>query len=92
MGVDRGEVGALDVDRVEQQFAGLVAVGDLDAVHLEQLAHKLGFAGPDELFAAVRSGTPPQHDGHWARSTLQVCLALLQSSREQRDVELDAAR
>ncbi len=42
----------------------------------------------DELYAAVRSGAAPLHDGPWARATLEVCLALLQSAREQRDVEL----
>jgi phthalate 4,5-cis-dihydrodiol dehydrogenase len=40
----------------------------------------------DELFAALRHGTPPLHDGAWARATLEVCLALLRSAREQRDV------
>jgi phthalate 4,5-cis-dihydrodiol dehydrogenase len=42
----------------------------------------------DELQAAVVRGEPPLHDGTWARSTLEVCLALLQSAREERDVEL----
>lgn len=42
----------------------------------------------DELFDAVTRGVHPLHDGAWARATLQVCLALLASGREQRDVEL----
>jgi phthalate 4,5-cis-dihydrodiol dehydrogenase len=42
----------------------------------------------DELFGALRYGAPPLHDGAWARATLEVCLALLRSAREQRDVEL----
>ncbi len=41
----------------------------------------------DEL-AAIGLGRPPLHDGHWARSTLEICLAMLQSARERRDVEL----
>ena len=40
----------------------------------------------DELFEALRHGKPPLHDGAWARSTLEVCLALLRSAQEQRDV------
>ncbi len=40
----------------------------------------------DELVQAVRGGVPPLHDGAWARGTLAVCLALLQSAREGRDV------
>jgi phthalate 4,5-cis-dihydrodiol dehydrogenase len=42
----------------------------------------------DELFAALRHGTRPLHDGPWGQATLEVCLALLRSAREQRDVEL----
>lgn len=43
----------------------------------------------DELHAALLSGQRPIHNGEWARSTLEVCLALLQSAREQRDVSLE---
>jgi len=46
----------------------------------------------DELHAAVVNGAPPLHDGRWARATLEVCLALLQSAHEQRDVELSMPR
>lgn len=42
----------------------------------------------DELVAAIGLGRPPLHDGHWARATLEICLAMLQSARERRDVEL----
>lgn len=42
----------------------------------------------DELWAAVVDGTETLHDGAWARSTLEVCIAILKSAREGRDVEL----
>jgi len=42
----------------------------------------------DEFYAAVVDGKPPLHDGAWARATLEVCLAMLQSAREGRDVPL----
>jgi phthalate 4,5-cis-dihydrodiol dehydrogenase len=42
----------------------------------------------DELHAAVIDGKPPLHNGAWARATLEVCLAILQSAREKRDVAL----
>jgi phthalate 4,5-cis-dihydrodiol dehydrogenase len=42
----------------------------------------------DELYAAVIHGTPPLHDGAWAMATLEVCRAILQSSREGRDLTL----
>lgn len=42
----------------------------------------------DELHAAVVHGAQPLHDGTWARATLEVCLALLQSAHEGRDIVL----
>jgi phthalate 4,5-cis-dihydrodiol dehydrogenase len=42
----------------------------------------------DELYDAVVSGIAPHHDGHWAMATLEVCLAMLQSSREGREIGL----
>ena len=42
----------------------------------------------DELYGAVVTGTPPLHDGAWAMATMEVCLAMLRSSQEGRDVAL----
>ena len=42
----------------------------------------------DELYAAVMEGRPPLHDGAWALATLEVCLAMLQSAQEDREVLL----
>ena len=42
----------------------------------------------DELYAAVLDGKPPLHDGAWAMATLEVCLAMLQSAREGREIAL----
>jgi phthalate 4,5-cis-dihydrodiol dehydrogenase len=42
----------------------------------------------DELVRAVVDDIPPVHDGSWARATLEACLAVLTSAREQRDVAL----
>jgi phthalate 4,5-cis-dihydrodiol dehydrogenase len=42
----------------------------------------------DELYAAIVDGKQPLHDGRWAMATLEVCLAILQSAREGRDVLL----
>lgn len=43
-----------------------------------------------ELHAAIVHGVDPLHDGAWARSTLEVCLALLESARAGCDVRLPA--
>jgi phthalate 4,5-cis-dihydrodiol dehydrogenase len=37
----------------------------------------------DEFYDAVVRGIPPLHDGEWSRATLEVCLAILDSSRNQ---------
>jgi phthalate 4,5-cis-dihydrodiol dehydrogenase len=42
----------------------------------------------DELYAAVVEGRPPLHDGEWGLATMDVCLAMLRSSREGREVAL----
>jgi phthalate 4,5-cis-dihydrodiol dehydrogenase len=42
----------------------------------------------DELYDAVVGDKPPLHDGAWAMATLEVCLAMLASSRAGRDVAL----
>jgi phthalate 4,5-cis-dihydrodiol dehydrogenase len=42
----------------------------------------------DELYDAVVHGRPPLHSGEWSAATLEVCLAILTSSKEEREVEL----
>lgn len=42
----------------------------------------------DELYAAVVDGRAPLHSGEWAMATMEACFAILQSSREQREVAL----
>ncbi len=43
----------------------------------------------DELYDAIVSGRPPVHNGAWALATVEVCLAILQSAREQREILLE---
>jgi phthalate 4,5-cis-dihydrodiol dehydrogenase len=42
----------------------------------------------DELYEAVVNGHAPLHGGEWAMATLEVCLAILRSAREHRDIAL----
>jgi phthalate 4,5-cis-dihydrodiol dehydrogenase len=42
----------------------------------------------DELYGAVACGRQPMHSGEWGLATLEVCLALLRSSREQSEITL----
>jgi len=43
----------------------------------------------DEIYGAVVHGKAPRHDGRWAMATLEVCLAILASAKERRDVALE---
>jgi phthalate 4,5-cis-dihydrodiol dehydrogenase len=43
----------------------------------------------DELYGAVFRGEKPLHGGEWGCATLEVCLAILRSAREGREVTLE---
>ena len=43
----------------------------------------------DELYAAAIGGAAPVHSGEWGRATLEVCLAVIRSATEGREVRLD---
>ena len=42
----------------------------------------------DELWRAVVKGVEPIHNGEWSLATMEACLAILQSSREGREITL----
>jgi phthalate 4,5-cis-dihydrodiol dehydrogenase len=42
----------------------------------------------DELYETAMSGTPPLHSGEWGLATLEICLAILESARSGREMEL----
>lgn len=42
----------------------------------------------DELYGAVIEGREPLHSGEWAMHTVEVCLAMLRSAREGKEVSL----
>src|SRR6266581_3078673 len=42
----------------------------------------------DELYDAIVHRRPPLHDGRWAMATLEVCLAILESARDRREITL----
>src|SRR5690625_2375330 len=42
----------------------------------------------DELYGAIYQAQPLIHDAVWARGTLEACLALLESARENREITL----
>ena len=42
----------------------------------------------DELVNAVYIGKKPFHDGAWALANLEVCLALIESAKKQKEINL----
>ena len=42
----------------------------------------------DEFHRSITESQPMPHDGKWGKATLEVCLAMLQSSRDQSEVRL----
>lgn len=43
----------------------------------------------DELYGAVMRGEQPLHSGEWGLATLEVCIAVLRSAREGRELTLE---
>ena len=43
----------------------------------------------DELHQAVVCGRPPVHDGEWGLATMEACLAILTSSKQGREIQLE---
>ena len=42
----------------------------------------------EELYDAVVNGRPVFHDGRWGEATLEVCLAILESSEQRKEIFL----
>lgn len=67
-----------------------VLIYSKEGVREAPLAKRTGIAGRrevlDDLHAALRTGEKPRHDARWGRHTLAVVLAMLKSSRENREV------
>jgi phthalate 4,5-cis-dihydrodiol dehydrogenase len=69
--------------------SGVMIYGDteqrLDALPPPQVARAEVI---DELYEAVVLGRAPLHNGEWSLATMEVCLAILQSAKEGREIAL----
>src|SRR6516165_10300659 len=67
----------------------VVVYGD-EARHVEELpSPKIPRAEVvDEFYGAVVRGEPALHSGEWGLATLEICLAILESAKSGREVEL----
>jgi phthalate 4,5-cis-dihydrodiol dehydrogenase len=43
----------------------------------------------EELYDTIVRNRPPLHDGAWGLATMEVCLAMLRSANEQREILLE---
>ena len=74
---------------IRQSADGLLVYGEDDRREIPLPTQQNGRdALVAELYAAVVDGTPPAHSGRWGMANLEVCLAVLQSARERREIYL----
>ena len=74
---------------MRQSPAGLYIYGD-EGTREVPLPETRGAYAPelDELYDALVSGKPVLHGGRWGLATLEVCLAIMRSATEHRDILL----
>lgn len=74
---------------IRQTPDGLMVYGDREQWTLPL---EPGVGGRDlmvaELYEAVAHAKPPSHSGRWAKATLEVSLAVLESARTRREIRL----
>ena len=69
---------------------GITVYGDLERRHINLPAPAIPRVEVmDELFASVMNGKPPLHSAAWGLATLEACIAILTSAKENREVELE---
>lgn len=74
---------------IRQSPDGLVVYGEDGRREIDLSVGRRGReAEVEELYEAVVHRRPVFHDGRWGEATLEVCLAMLQSSAEKREVLL----
>jgi phthalate 4,5-cis-dihydrodiol dehydrogenase len=73
---------------MRQSPNGIYVYGDDGTSEVEVKEGRGGSPELEELYQALVDGRPVLHGGRWGLATLEVCLAIMQSSREHRDVEM----
>jgi phthalate 4,5-cis-dihydrodiol dehydrogenase len=74
---------------IRQTPDGLLIYGEDEKREITLPAGRRGReAEIEELYAAVVHGRPVFHDGRWGAATLEVCLAMLESAKERKEIFL----
>jgi phthalate 4,5-cis-dihydrodiol dehydrogenase len=82
-----------DKGDIRQSADGLIVYGEQGKREVALPAGKRGReAEVDELYQAIVENRPVFHDGRWGEATLEVCLAILESAKEKREIFLKHQR
>ena len=82
-----------DKGDIRQSADGLIVYGEEGKKEVALTAGKRGReAEVDELYQAIAENRPVFHDGRWGEATLEVCLAILESAKEKREIFLKHQR
>jgi phthalate 4,5-cis-dihydrodiol dehydrogenase len=82
-----------DKGDIRQSADGLIVYGEEGKKEIALPAGKRGReAEVDELYQAIAENRPVFHDGRWGEATLEVCLAILESAKEKREIFLKHQR
>jgi phthalate 4,5-cis-dihydrodiol dehydrogenase len=74
---------------IRQSADGLIIYGDEGRKEISLPLGKRGReAEVEELYQAVVNHRPVFHDGRWGEATLEVCLAILESTKGRREIFL----
>jgi phthalate 4,5-cis-dihydrodiol dehydrogenase len=74
---------------VRQSATGLLIYGDDGPTEMPVVGRNASRNSElQELYDAVVQDRPVYHDGRWGMATLEVCLAIMQSARERREIML----
>lgn len=74
---------------IRQSADGLLIYGDEEKRELPLSSGRIGReAEAAELYDAVVNNRPVFHDGRWGEATLEVCLAILESAKERREIRV----
>jgi phthalate 4,5-cis-dihydrodiol dehydrogenase len=85
-------IASLDRADIRQSAYGLYIHSDDGKQEVDIESRSAGSVGRraelEELYNAVVGGQPVWHDCRWGMATLEVCLAIMQSARERREISL----
>jgi phthalate 4,5-cis-dihydrodiol dehydrogenase len=72
---------------------GIIYYGEDEVREIELDTEETGRDGlVQQLYDAIVNGVRPTHDGRWAKATLEVCLSVMESSRQRKELPLSHQR